>query len=57
MLLTRLPELEQLLKDRGGKLGEVIEYTSYPEAYADLANGRLEYVINSFVPAKTLSIK
>ncbi|KGQ71319.1 amino acid ABC transporter substrate-binding protein [Chelonobacter oris] len=57
VLLTRLPELEQLLKDSGGKLGEVIEYTSYPEAYADLANGRLDYVINSFVPAKTLSIK
>ena len=57
VLLTRLPELEQMLKASGGKLGRVIEYTSYPEAYADLANGRLDYVIDGFVPAKTLAMK
>lgn len=57
VLLTRLPELAQMLQADGGRLGTVVEYTSYPEAYADLANGRLDYVIDGFVPAKTLSVK
>ncbi len=54
VLLSRLPELEAMLEDDGGKLGEVVKYESYPEAFADLANGRLDYVIDSAVPVNTL---
>lgn len=53
-LLARLPELEAMLKKVGGKLGKVVEYPSYPEAMADLANGRLDYVIDAVVPANTI---
>ncbi|WP_245598996.1 transporter substrate-binding domain-containing protein [Halotalea alkalilenta] len=53
-LLARLPELETMLEASGGKLGEVVQYQSYPEAYADLANGRLDYVIDSIVPVNNL---
>lgn len=35
-----------MLEKTGGNLGPVVEYPSYPEAYADLANKRLDYVIN-----------
>lgn len=35
-----------MLEKTGGKLGPVVEYPSYPEAYADTANKRLDYVIN-----------
>lgn len=45
-LLARLPELKAMLEKTGGKLGPVVEYPSYPEAYADTANKRLDYVIN-----------
>ncbi|OHV07833.1 amino acid ABC transporter substrate-binding protein [Kushneria phosphatilytica] len=54
VLLTRLPELKAMLDKSGGQLGEVVKYQSYPEAYADLANGRLDYVINAEVPVNTL---
>lgn len=54
VLLSRLPELEKMLAEKGGKLGKVVQYESYPEAFADLANGRLDYVIDSAVPANTL---
>jgi polar amino acid transport system substrate-binding protein len=46
VLLARLPELEAMLAKTGGKLGKVVQYTSYPEAYQDLANGRVDYVVN-----------
>ena len=49
-LLSRLPELEEMLAESGGELGEVVEYEAYPEIYADLANERVDYVINSIVP-------
>ena len=45
----RLPEVEALLAKTGGKLGKVSLYASYPEAYQDLANGRIDYVLNSVV--------
>ncbi|GAL17225.1 extracellular solute-binding protein family 3 [Vibrio maritimus] len=48
-LLERLPELKTMLEAEGKSLGRVVEYQSYPEAYADLANGRVDYVINSIV--------
>jgi polar amino acid transport system substrate-binding protein len=46
VLLARLPELEAMLAKTGGKLGKVVQYTSYPEAYQDLATGRLDYIVN-----------
>ena len=54
VLLSRLPELEAMLEESGGELGEVVQYEAYPEIYADLANGRLDYVINSAVPVNDL---
>lgn len=57
VLLSRLPELDAMLKKTGGKLGKVVEYTSYPEVYEDLANGRLDYAINAIVSAQNLISK
>lgn len=53
-LLARLPELEAMLKETGGSLGKVIQYQSYPEAYADLANGRTDYVVNAVISINDL---
>src|SRR4029450_474758 len=53
-LLGRLPELETMLKNGGGKLGKGVEYTSDPEAYRDLALGRTDYVVNTIINLKTL---
>lgn len=53
-LLARLPELKAMLEKEGGKLGLVVEYPSYPEAYADLANKRLDYVINVVISVNDL---
>lgn len=54
VLLSRLPELDAMLKKTGGKLGKVVEYTSYPEAYKDLENKRIDYVVNSIINTKSL---
>ena len=53
-VLATIPQLEEKLKALGGSLGEVVEYQSYPEVYADLANGRLDYAVNSVVSASTM---
>ncbi|MGJ5181483.1 transporter substrate-binding domain-containing protein [Bradyrhizobium oligotrophicum] len=53
-LLGRLPELQAMLEKEGGKLGKVVEYTSYPEAYQDLALGRVDYVVNTIINIKAL---
>jgi polar amino acid transport system substrate-binding protein len=53
-LLARLPELGAMLEKEGGKLGKVVEYTSYPEAYQDLALGRVDYVVNTIINLQTL---
>ena len=53
-LLARLPELNGMLEKDGGKLGKIVEYTSYPEAYQDLALGRVDYVVNTIINLKTL---
>src|SRR6201995_2691297 len=53
-LLARLPELNAMLEKDGGKLGKVVEYTSYPEAYQDLAVGRVDYVVNTVINLQTL---
>ena len=54
VLLSRLPELDAMLAKTGGKLGKVVEYTSYPEIYEDLSNGRLDYAVNSIINATAL---
>jgi polar amino acid transport system substrate-binding protein len=46
-MLKLLPQLDEMLKATGGKLGEVVEYQGYPEAYQDLALGRVDYVVNT----------
>ena len=53
-LLTGLTELEAMLQPTGGKMGEVVQYVSYPEAYQDLAIGRTDYVVNTFINLQTL---
>jgi polar amino acid transport system substrate-binding protein len=52
--LGRLPELKGMIEKEGGKMGKVVEYTSYPEAYQDLALGRTDYVVNTVINLKTL---
>jgi polar amino acid transport system substrate-binding protein len=49
-----LPELESELKGSGGKLGKVAQYGAFSEAYQDLANKRLDAVINNIVSLSTL---
>lgn len=51
---SRLNELNTLLEKSGGKVGKVVTYSSYPEIYADLANGRLDYVVNTLIGANNL---
>lgn len=53
-LLGRLPELKAMIEKDGGKMGKIVEYTSYPEAYQDLALGRTDYVVNTVLNLKTL---
>ena len=53
-MLSALPELEAMLKQTGGKMGEVVQYVSYPEAYQDLAIGRTDYVVNTVINLQSL---
>lgn len=53
--LSRLPELQAMLAKDGGKIGKVVEYASYPEAYQDLALKRTDYVINTVINLKALT--
>lgn len=53
-LLARLPELKKMMAAENCEMGEVVEYQSYPEAYADLANGRLDYVVNALISVNDL---
>ena len=48
------PNLARRSRRTGGKLGKVVEYTSYPEAYQDLALGRVDYVVNTVINLQTL---
>jgi polar amino acid transport system substrate-binding protein len=52
--LEKLPELEAMLAKTGGKLGKVVQYTSYPEAYQDLALKRVDFVINTIINIRSL---
>ncbi len=54
VLLSRLPELEAMIEETGGEMGKVVEYTSYPEIYSDLLNGRLDYTVNSVISAQSV---
>src|ERR1700758_5019152 len=49
-----LPELEVTLKASGGKLGQIVQYGSFSEAYQDLVNKRLDAVIHNIVSLSTL---
>ncbi|MHA6848557.1 transporter substrate-binding domain-containing protein [Ralstonia syzygii] len=51
---SRLTELSTMLEKTQGKVGKIVEYPSYPEIYADLANGRLDYAVNTLIGANTL---
>jgi polar amino acid transport system substrate-binding protein len=53
-LLARLPELKAMIEKAGGQMGKIVEYTSYPEAYQDLALGRTDYVVNTIINIKAL---
>lgn len=48
-------DLQATLVAEGGEIGKVVQYTSYPEAYQDLAIGRVDYVVNGVVNLATLS--
>jgi polar amino acid transport system substrate-binding protein len=49
-----LPDLESELKATGGKLGQIVQYGAFSEAYQDLANKRLDAVIHNIVSLSTL---
>lgn len=48
-IVQLLPELEEMLKKTGGKLGKVVQYSSHPESFQDLVNGRVDYVISALI--------
>jgi len=54
-MLKLLPQLEDMLKATGGQLGKVVPYQGYPEAYQDLAIGRIDYVVNTFLSLATVA--
>jgi polar amino acid transport system substrate-binding protein len=54
-MLKLLPQLEEMLKPTGGKLGKVVEYQGYPEAYQDLANSRLDIVVNTYLSVRSVA--
>ncbi len=54
-MLKLLPQLEELLKPTGGKLGKIVEYQGYPEAYQDLANSRLDVVVNTYLSVRSVA--
>ena len=49
-----LPDLEAELRKTGGKLGNIVQYGAFSEAYQDLANKRLDAVIHNIVSLSTL---
>jgi polar amino acid transport system substrate-binding protein len=50
-----LPDLEAALKTTGGKLGTIVQYGNFSEAYQDLVNKRLDAVIHNIVSLSTLT--
>ncbi len=53
-LLENLPQLQAMLEKGGGKMGKIVQYTSYPEAYQDLALKRVDYVVNTLINLNAL---
>jgi polar amino acid transport system substrate-binding protein len=54
-MLKMLPQLDDMLKTTGGKLGKIVSYQGYPEAYQDLALGRVDYVVNVWLSLQTIA--
>src|SRR5271170_5864681 len=54
-MLKLLPQLDDMLKATGGSLGKIVPYQGYPEAYQDLAVGRVDYVVNVWLSLKTIA--
>jgi polar amino acid transport system substrate-binding protein len=54
-MLKMLPQLEEMLKQTGGALGKVVQYQGYPEAYQDLALGRVDYVVNTLLSLQSVA--
>jgi polar amino acid transport system substrate-binding protein len=52
--LAHLSQLQAQIEKAGGKMGKIVQYTSYPEAYQDLALGRTDYVVNTIINLTTL---
>jgi polar amino acid transport system substrate-binding protein len=50
-----LPYLEMELKKTGGKLGQIVQYGNFSEAYQDLVNKRVDAVIHNIVSLSTLT--
>jgi polar amino acid transport system substrate-binding protein len=53
-MLKMLPQLDEMLKATGGSLGKVVQYQGYPEAYQDLAIGRVDVVVNTELSLKSV---
>jgi polar amino acid transport system substrate-binding protein len=55
-MLATLKTFDDELKARnGGKgIGKIVEYQGYPEAYQDVANGRLDAVVNTQISLNSL---
>jgi polar amino acid transport system substrate-binding protein len=54
-MLKLLPQLDEMLKKTGGSLGKIVSYQGYPEAYQDLALGRIDYVVNVWLSLQTVA--
>jgi polar amino acid transport system substrate-binding protein len=53
-MLKMLPQLDDMLKAEGGAIGKVVQYQGYPEAYQDLAIGRIDVVVNTELSLKSV---
>ena len=54
-MLKLLPQLDDMLKATGGKLGKIVSYQGYPEAYQDLALGRIDFVVNTRLSLESIA--
>jgi polar amino acid transport system substrate-binding protein len=54
-MLKLLPQLDDMLKETGGKLGKIVSYQGYPEAYQDLQLGRIDYVVNTLLSLESIA--
>ena len=54
-MLKLLPQLDDMLKETGGKLGKIVSYQGYPEAYQDLQLGRIDYVVNTLLSLELIA--